>query len=153
ATMLQETTQSSVGDAWGPSAGFDSEDEPMLRQIADFIADARYETISKQTKAALDRAVLDTLASAIAALGSEPARRLRDQFNEYGGRPICTLIGGGKTSPHQAALLNSMLVRYVDVLDTYMSPGGLCHPSDNFGSILAAAEMADRSGKEFLLGL
>jgi 2-methylcitrate dehydratase len=27
------------------------------------------------------------------------------------------LIGGGKTSPDQAALFNSALVRYVDLLD------------------------------------
>jgi hypothetical protein len=26
-------------------------------------------------------------------------------------------------------------VRYVDLLDSYMAQGGLCHPSDNFGTI------------------
>src|SRR5580704_9062501 len=65
----------------------------------------------------------------------------------------CTLIGGGKTSADQAALFNSGLVRYVDLLDSYMAPGGLCHPSDNFGTVLAAAEQAGASGEEFMLGL
>src|SRR5260370_3957511 len=34
-----------------------------------------------------------------------------------------------------------------------MSPGGLCHPSDNFGAILAAAEHAKASGEDFMLAL
>jgi len=65
----------------------------------------------------------------------------------------CTLIGGGKTSVDQAALFNSSLTRYVDLLDSYMSPGGLCHPSDNFGAVLAAAEHAGASGEVFMLAL
>jgi len=63
------------------------------------------------------------------------------------------LIGGGKTSADQAAFFNSGLVRYVDLIDSYMAPGGLCHPSDNFGTVLAAAELAGASGEEFMLSL
>ena len=33
-----------------------------------------------------------------------------------------------------------MLVRYPDLLDTYLTAGGLCHPADNFGAVLAVAE-------------
>jgi 2-methylcitrate dehydratase PrpD len=53
----------------------------------------------------------------------------------------------------QWALFNSALVRYVNLLDSYMSPGGLCHPSDNFGAVLAAAEQVGASGEEFMLSL
>src|SRR5471032_2021618 len=34
-----------------------------------------------------------------------------------------------------------------------MAPGGLCHPSDNLGTVLAAAEQAGASGEEFILAL
>src|SRR6266478_5306734 len=34
-----------------------------------------------------------------------------------------------------------------------MSPGGLFHPSNNFGAVLAAAEQAGASGEEFMLAL
>jgi 2-methylcitrate dehydratase len=34
-----------------------------------------------------------------------------------------------------------------------MAIGGLCHPSDNFGTILAAAEQVDASGEDFILAL
>src|SRR5205807_7210057 len=56
-------------------------------------------------------------------------------------------------SSYQAALLNSLLVRYVDLLDTYLTPGGLCHPSDNFGAVLAVAEQVEASGADFMLAL
>jgi 2-methylcitrate dehydratase PrpD len=82
-----------------------------------------------------------------------PFRALREQFEEYRSPGRCTLIGGGKTSADQAALFNSGRVRYVDLLDSYMSPGGLCHPSDNFRTVLAAAEQARASGEQFMLAL
>jgi 2-methylcitrate dehydratase len=34
-----------------------------------------------------------------------------------------------------------------------MAPGGLCHPSDNFGTVLAAADQAGASGEQFMLAL
>jgi 2-methylcitrate dehydratase len=34
-----------------------------------------------------------------------------------------------------------------------MSPGGLCHPSDNFGGILATADMVGATGEDFMLAL
>jgi 2-methylcitrate dehydratase len=44
-------------------------------------------------------------------------------------------------------------VRYPDLLDTYLTVGGLCHPADNFGAILAVAEHVNASGADFLLAL
>jgi len=124
-----------------------------VEEIASFVNDANLSNIQPDICALLKRNILDSLGCAIAALGGDPIAALRKQFDEYRGTESCTLIGGGRTSPDQAALLNSVLVRYVDVLDTYMAPGGLCHPSDNFGAILAAAEMARKRGADFLLAL
>jgi 2-methylcitrate dehydratase len=101
----------------------------------------------------LKRNILDSLGCAIAGLHGRPFQALREQFEDYRAPGRCTLIGGGKTSADQAALFNSSLVRYVDLLDSYMAIGGLCHPSDNFGTILAAAEQAGASGEEFMLAL
>ena len=38
-------------------------------------------------------------------------------------------------------------------MDNTASAGEVCHPSDNLAAVLAAAEYADRSGRDFLLGL
>lgn len=86
-------------------------------------------------------------------MAGSPFQDLREQFAEYRAPGRCTLIGGGMTSADQAAFFNSGLVRYVDLLDSYLANGGLCHPSDNLGSVLAAAEHAGASGEEFMLAL
>jgi 2-methylcitrate dehydratase PrpD len=67
------------------------------------------------------RNILDSLGCGIAALPGLPFQALREQFEEYRAPGRCTLIGGGKTSADQAALFNSGLARYVDLLDSYMS--------------------------------
>src|SRR5450432_3794791 len=124
-----------------------------VERIAAFAAAARPERLTNDTRGLFKRNILDSLGCAIAALQGQPFQALRDQIEEYRAPGRCTLIGGGKTSPDQAALFNSALVRYVDLLDSYMAQGGLCHPSDNFGTILAAAEYVGASGEEFMLAL
>src|SRR6202453_3281898 len=123
------------------------------QRIGTFAHDARASHFTPQARTVFKRNILDSLGCAIAALPGAPFNALRDQFEEYRAQGTCSLIGGGSTSPDQAALYNSGLVRYVDLLDSYMSPGGLCHPSDNFGAILAAADHARASGEDFMLAL
>jgi 2-methylcitrate dehydratase len=124
-----------------------------VERIAAFAFAAGPEHLKPHTRQLFKRNILDSLGCAIAALPGPPFQALQEQFQEYRAPGRCTLIGGGRTSADQAALFNSALVRYVDLLDSYMSPGGLCHPSDNFGAVLAAAEQADVSGEMFMLAL
>src|ERR1700721_2678711 len=123
---------------------------PAVDRIADFAAAARPGKLTSEIRHLFKRNILDSLGCAIAALPGQPFQALREQFEEYRAPGRSTLIGGGKTSADQAALFNSGLVRYVDLLDSYMAPGGLCHPSDNFGTFLAAAQQAGAPGGEFL---
>ena len=124
-----------------------------VERIGAFAAAARPEHLKSDIRLLYKRNILDSIGCAIAALPGPPFAALREQFEEYRAHGRCTLIGGGKTSPDQAALFNAGLVRYVDLLDSYMSPGGLCHPSDNFGAVLAAAEVVGASGEDFMLAL
>src|SRR5580700_6689549 len=126
---------------------------PAVEQIAVFADSARPEHLRSDARQLFKRNILDSLGCAIAGLQGKPFHALREQFKEYRAPGRCTLIGSGKTSPDQAAFFNSGLVRYVDLLDSYMAIGGLCHPSDNFGTILAAAEQAGASGEDFMLAL
>jgi 2-methylcitrate dehydratase len=126
----------------------------IAERIGRFAKEARPSHLTPRTREVFKRNILDSVGCAIAALPGKPFKALREQFSEYGGNQgSCSLIGGGTTSPDQAALYNAGLVRYVDLLDSYMSPGGLCHPSDNFGAILAAAQHARASGEDFMLAL
>src|SRR5712671_3509463 len=130
-----------------------TETRTAVERIAAFAAQARPEHLTPEIRRLYKRNILDSLGCAIAALPGPPFKALREQFEEYRAPGRCTLIGGGQTSADQAALFNSGLVRYVDLLDSYMAPGGLCHPSDNFGTVLAAAEQAGASGEDFMLAL
>src|ERR1700745_3550830 len=124
-----------------------------VNAIAGFADRAVSTSLKPDARKLYKRNILDSLGCAISALPGAPFAALREHFAEYRCGGSGTLIGGGKTAPDQAALFNSGLVRYVDLLDSYMSPGGLCHPSDNFGSVLAAAEHVHASGEQFLLAL
>src|SRR3979409_2027674 len=87
-----------------------------VERIAAFAAAARPEHLTNETRQIFKRNILDSLGCAIAALPGQPFQALREQFEEYRAPGRCTLIGGSKTSADQAALFNSGLVRYVDLL-------------------------------------
>jgi 2-methylcitrate dehydratase len=133
--------------------GQQEETGTAVERIGAFAAAARPEHLTTEIRQLFKRNILDSIACAIAAVAGPSLRALREQIEEYRAPGRCTLIGGSKTSPDQAALFNSALVRYVDLLDSYMAQGGLCHPSDNFGTILAAAEYVGASGEEFIVAL
>jgi len=122
-------------------------------KLANFVVSATLTALSAEARAQLKLRLLDSLGCAIGAQSGPPVTIVRAQVEEFGGCPLSTLIGGGKTSPSYAALYNSALVRYLDFNDSYMAPGETCHPSDNLGAVLAAAEYRGASGKDLLTAL
>jgi 2-methylcitrate dehydratase len=125
----------------------------LSQQLARFAVGARLEDLSAPARRQLKVRLLDALGCALGALGSQPICMLRALVDEFRGAGLCSLIGGGKAPPDRAALFNGALVRYLDFNDSYLAPGETCHPSDNLGAVLAAAEYADRSGRDLLAAL
>jgi 2-methylcitrate dehydratase len=109
--------------------------------------------LTGQPRALLKRNVLDSIACAVGALDGALVAPIREQTEQFSGRPTASLVGGGRASVDQAAFFNAVLVRYPDLLDTYLTVGGLCHPADNFGAVLAVAEHVNAGGADFLLAL
>jgi 2-methylcitrate dehydratase len=122
-------------------------------RLARFVVARGWDDLSDAARGELKIRVLDALGCALGALCAPPVDAIRAQVEEFGGRPLCTLIGGGATAPDRAALLNGALVRYLDFNDSYFAPGETCHPSDNLAPVLAAAEYAHASGRELLTAL
>ena len=122
-------------------------------RLAGFVAGSTHEDLSESAVRALKIRILDSLGCAIGALGAEPVRMIAEHTEEFGGTPLTTLIGGGKTAPDRAALYNGALVRYLDYNDSYLAPKETCHPSDNLGAVLAAAEYAEGTGRDLLAAL
>jgi 2-methylcitrate dehydratase len=122
-------------------------------ELAAFVVRSRFEDMTRETREALKIRILDSLGCALGALGGEPVRFIRAHLEDFAGGGQCTLIGAGRGAPDRAAFYNSALVRYLDFNDSYLAKGETCHPSDNLGAVLAAAEYAGRSGREFLAAL
>jgi 2-methylcitrate dehydratase len=125
----------------------------LVEQLAAFVVRITYEDLSEEACRQLKIRVVDALGCAIGAVEGPPLKMLRAQLEDFGGKPLVTLIGGGKTAPDRAAFYNSALVRYLDYNDSYIAKKETCHPSDNLGAVLAAGEYARKNGKEFLTAL
>ncbi len=125
----------------------------IVDDLGDFVAGAGHADLTGRARAMLKRNVLDSIACAVGSLDGELIATLRGHTEQFGGRRSATLVGGGRASVDQAAFFNAVLVRYPDLLDTFLTVGGLCHPADNFGAVLAVAEHVDATGADFLLAL
>jgi len=119
---------------------------PLVNELAEFVVKASFEDLSEQARDQLKIRVLDAAGCAVGALDGEPVRMVREQLEDFGGEGRCTLVGGGRSAPDRAALFNGTLVRYLDYNDSYLAKGETCHPSDNLGAVLAAAEYARADG-------
>jgi 2-methylcitrate dehydratase len=119
--------------------------------LAAFVCRSAYEDLSASTRRQLKIRILDSIGCAIAALEAEPIQIVRRYLADVGSsHGNCTLIADAAATPESAALYNGALVRYLDFNDAYVTKGEACHPSDNLAAILAAAEHADRSGRDVL---
>ena len=125
----------------------------VVDDLAGFVVGAEPADLSGRPRALLKRNVLDSVACAVGSLDGELISTIREHTYQFSGVPTATLVGGGRVSVDQAAFFNAVLVRYPDLLDTYLTVGGLCHPADNFGAVLAVAEHVNASGADFLLAL
>ncbi|MCV7163999.1 MmgE/PrpD family protein [Mycobacterium stomatepiae] len=124
-----------------------------MDDLAEFVVGAQSADLSEHPRALLKRNVLDSIACAVGSLDGELIATIREHTDQFSSRASATLVGGGRASVDQAAFFNAVLVRYPDLLDTYLTVGGLCHPADNFGAVLAVAEHVGATGADFLLAL
>jgi 2-methylcitrate dehydratase len=125
----------------------------VVEHMGEFVANAKVESLSRSARLQLKIRILDALGCALGAIDADPVRRVRRFVTDFSLDGPCTLIGGGRSAPDRAALLNGALVRYLDFNDSYLAPRETCHPSDNLGAVLAATELADADGATLLVAL
>ena len=122
-------------------------------KIAAFVASCTNEAVPPAVRELVAKHLLDSIGCAIGAIGAQVTDDIKAVVDAFGGKPMCTLIGGGLTSPDRAALYNGCLVRYLDFMDAYLRPDEVNHPCDNIMAILAAAEHVGSSGEDFATAL
>lgn len=125
----------------------------QIEALARYAFRASFDDLSQEMRRELRIHILDSLGCSIAALGAGPIQAYREQVADFGSIGSCTLIGGGKANPIYAAFWHTALVRYVDFMDNFLAATGTCHTADNFGVALTAADYADGSGCDLMLGV
>ncbi|MEM3947185.1 MAG: MmgE/PrpD family protein [Metallosphaera sp.] len=113
--------------------------------FSEFVTSTTFSDLSDKAIHEAKRRVLDSLGVAFASKNSPPARVVRSLFPGFRGDGL--LLGGGNVSPDLAAFYNTLLIRYLDFNDTYLSLEPL-HPSDMIGGLLAVNP--NLSGKELI---
>ena len=84
-----------------------------VERLARFVVARSWDDLSDAARGELKIRLLDALGYALGARGAAPVAAIRAQLEDFSGRPLCTLIGGGASAPDRAALYNGALVRYL----------------------------------------
>lgn len=122
----------------------------LAGRLAQYAGQLEYSQIPEKTRHEVRRRVIDSLACAAGAWQAGAARVARTVAGRVAGRPGATFLGGREgTSPDLAAFVNGILFRYLDYNDTYLSKEP-AHPSDNLAAVFAAAEVANKGGREII---
>lgn len=116
--------------------------------LAEYVSSVNYNDLKEKEIHEAKRRILDSLAVARASINSEPAKIVRNLFPSYPGDSL--LLWGGKASPDIASFYNTLLIRYLDFNDTYLSLEPL-HPSDMIGGLLALGK--GKLGKDIILSI
>ncbi|QIW24728.1 MmgE/PrpD family protein [Sulfolobus sp. S-194] len=114
-------------------------------KIAEYVVSA--DDFSDEMLHEAKRRLLDSIAVALASINSPPAKILRETSNLFAGNS--PLLSGGEATVDFASFYNTLLIRYLDFNDTYLSKEPL-HPSDMIGGLLSVASVFDISGEELL---
>ena len=126
----------------------------VVRQLANWIGSFAASPLPPATVERARALLLDALACALYASTDDKSASAIRTVTQLSGAGTCTIIGTRlRTGLPLAAFANGVLIRTLDLNDTYTGPRQIGHPSDNIGAALAAAEMADRSGLDLLRAL
>src|SRR4051794_24430586 len=118
---------------------------PLAQRLADYACRLRFEDLPGGTVHEAKRRFIDSLATAVGAMGADAYAIARRCALGVRGDPGATLFGGGRSSVEWATFVNGLLIRYLDYNDTYLSLEP-AHPSDNLAPVLAVGDMVRAPG-------
>lgn len=121
--------------------------------LASYTLAIDYAALSSETVHEAKRRILDSLACGLAAFHSDPARIACKAASTVESAAPARVLGADlETAADLAAFANTVMIRYLDCNDSFVSVGG-GHPSDMLPAVLAGAEVAGRSGRDVLPAL
>ncbi|AWR96319.1 MmgE/PrpD family protein [Acidianus sulfidivorans JP7] len=120
----------------------------LAEVISDYVTSINYNDLKDKEIHEAKRRIIDSIAVAKASLNSEPARITQKLFNYYSGNGLTLL--GNTVAPDLASFYNTLVIRYLDFNDTYLSLEPL-HPSDMIGGLFALGK--GKKGKDLILSI
>ena len=126
---------------------------PQTYQIAKFALSRSYKDLSPEIVDQLKRHLLDAVGSIIHCINRPTIQKVANKISNLTSGGKCRVPILGKTSCDRAAELYTALIRYPDFMDNFLGKEATCHPSDNIGPLLAAAQVIDVTGEDFLLAM
>jgi len=125
-------------------------EERLEESIASFVTGTSFTELEEEVVSEARRRVMDSLALARASISSPPASAFRKALPNFPGSS--PLIGGGSASADASSFYNTLLIRYLDFNDTYLSLEPL-HPSDMIGAILPVASLFRKKWNDVFLAI
>jgi 2-methylcitrate dehydratase len=127
--------------------------DATTRRLADYASSLRYEGLTQDAVREAKRHLLDTLGCLLGGFDSPPAEISRRLADAASGTPCARVLGTqAKSSIEMATFANTVMLRYLDYNDTYISVGS-GHPSDMVAACLAVADAVGASGRQTLLSI
>jgi 2-methylcitrate dehydratase len=127
--------------------------DKTTEMLCSYILSVDYGALSTDTIHETKRRILDSLGCALAGFDSAPARIARQVASTMQSVEPARILGENiATTADLAAFANTVMIRYLDCNDSFVSAGG-GHPSDMLPAVLAAGEIAGRSGKDMVSAL
>jgi 2-methylcitrate dehydratase len=125
----------------------------QTEQISDFVRSLSFGYLASDITEQLKRHLLDAVGSLIYAQTSPTVLKLEKQIRSLqpGGNSTAPMMGN--LSVDRAGQWYTALIRYPDFMDNFIGKEATCHPSDNIGPLLAAADHLDLTGRDFLLAM
>lgn len=120
--------------------------DKTTERLVDFAMTAEYAALSTQTVHECKLRLIDAFASAIAAYDEPLSRAARAMARRYSQCAEAGIWGSSlQTTMEAAAFTNGVMLRYLDISDTYLGKSR-GHPSDVLSGILAVADHLHADG-------
>jgi len=122
--------------------------DATTRRLADYALATDYARLPASTVHECKRRLIDTFACAVGAFDEPVAAMARAVAKRQGGDPDAGVWGcDWRSTPEAAAFANGVMLRFLDISDTYrVKSGG--HPSDVIAGVLAVADAVHADGRE-----
>src|SRR4051812_29982105 len=124
--------------------------DASTKKLVDFAMQAEFAALPAAAVHECKRRLIDTFGCAIGAFDEGLSRSARAIAQQYAKTPGVKVWGSElQTMPEAAAFANGVMLRYLDLSDTYV---GKCrgHPSDMIAGILAVGDAVKADGRSVI---